>query len=47
MKEVRLLARAAFVIGSDGIVRFAQIVPEVGEEPDYAAVLDAVKQARS
>ena len=42
MKEVRLLARAVFVVDRDGVVRYAQLVGEVGDEPDYAAALDAV-----
>lgn len=42
MKEPRLLARAAFVIDAKGRVAFAQIVPEVADEPDYQAILAAV-----
>ena len=34
-----LLARAVFAIDPDGIVRHAQLVPEITQEPDYAAVL--------
>jgi len=40
---LRLLARAIFVVDSKGILRYAQLVPEVGQEPDYNAVLAAVK----
>ena len=43
IKELRLLARAVFVIGKDGIVRYKQIVEELTDEPDYEAVLKAVK----
>jgi thiol peroxidase len=43
IKELRLLARAVFVIDSKGIVRYIQIVPEIANEPDYEAVLEAVK----
>ena len=43
IKELRLLARAVFVIDSKGIVRYIQIVPEIASEPDYEAALDAVK----
>ncbi|MDT8389545.1 MAG: thiol peroxidase [Lentisphaeria bacterium] len=43
IKEARLLARAAFVISPAGKIVFERIVPEVAEEPDYAAVLTAVK----
>jgi thiol peroxidase len=40
---LRLLARAVFVVDAKGILRYVQLVPEVGQEPDYAAVLQAVK----
>ena len=43
IKELRLLARAVFVVDRDGIIRYIQIVHEVAEEPDYATVLDAVR----
>lgn len=45
IRELGLLARAVFVVGRDGKVVHAQYVPEVTNEPDYAAVLDAVKSA--
>ena len=44
IKEARLLARAVFVVDKDGIVRYVQMVKEVGTEPDYNAVLEAVKK---
>ena len=44
IKELRLLARAVFVIDKNGIVRLVQLVKEVSQEPDYAAVLASVKQ---
>jgi thiol peroxidase len=37
-----LFARAVVVIGKDGAVRHAQLVPEIAQEPDYAAALAAV-----
>jgi len=43
IKELKLLARAVFVIDADDTVRYVQIVPEVTSEPDYAAVMGAVK----
>lgn len=43
IQGVRLLARAIFVVDKNGDVRYVQIVPEVAQEPDYAAVLDAVR----
>jgi len=45
IQELRLLARAVYVVDREGVVRHAQIVPEIAEEPDYSAVLEAVKQA--
>jgi thiol peroxidase len=44
IKELRLLARAVFVIDKNGIVRLVQLVKEVAQEPDYEAVLSAVKK---
>ena len=44
IKELRLLARAVFVIDRSGIVRLAQLVKEVAQEPDYGAALSVVKQ---
>ena len=41
---LRLLARAIFVIDAGGKVAYVQIVPELTHEPDYAAVLGAVKK---
>lgn len=44
IKELRLLSRAVFVVDQDGILRYKQIVSEITHEPDYNAVLDAVKK---
>lgn len=41
---LRLLARAIFVIDAGGKVAYVQIVPELTHEPDYDAVLGAVKK---
>lgn len=43
IKELRLLSRAVFVIDKDGIITYSQIVPEITNEPDYEAVLSALK----
>ena len=43
IKELVLLARAIFVIDAGDTIRYIQIVPEVTTEPDYAAVIAAVK----
>ena len=42
--ELRLLARAVFVIDRDGTIRYRQIVPELTNEPDYDAALAAVRE---
>jgi thiol peroxidase len=44
IKELRLLARALFVVDKEGVIRYSQLVPEIAEEPDYDAVIGAVKQ---
>ena len=43
IEELKILARAIFVLDAEGKVAYAQYVPEVAEEPDYAAALAAVK----
>lgn len=43
IKELRLLSRAVFIVGKDGVVAYAQYVGEVTEEPAYDAALDVVK----
>lgn len=42
--DLRLLARAVFVVDPDGIVRYKQIVPEIAKEPDYGAALSAARK---
>jgi thiol peroxidase len=46
IKELRLLARAVFVVDRQGTVRYVQLVKETSKEPDYQAVLDAVAALR-
>jgi thiol peroxidase len=43
MKDLRMLARAVFVIDRAGVVRYIQLLKEVGTEPDYGPILAAVK----
>ncbi len=43
IKELRLLARGTVVIDQSGVVRYAEYVPEVTNEPDYKAAMDVVK----
>jgi thiol peroxidase len=44
IKELRLLARAVFVVDPNGTVRYRELVKEVTDEPDYEAALAAVKE---
>lgn len=43
IKELDLLARCVFIIDKEGIVRYVELVSEVTHEPDYQAVLAALK----
>ena len=45
-KLIGLSARAVFVIDRNGEVVYKEIVPEVTDEPNYAAALEAIKEAR-
>jgi len=44
IKELRLLARAIFVVDQEGSIRYIQLVKEITKEPDYEAVLNAVSK---
>jgi thioredoxin-dependent peroxiredoxin len=44
IQELRLLARAVFVVDKAGTLRYVQIVKELSSEPDYDEVLKAVGQ---
>ena len=44
IKDLRLLARAVFVVDRDAVIKYVQIVKEIATEPDYEPVLDAVKK---
>nr|WP_320116912.1 thiol peroxidase [uncultured Desulfuromonas sp.] len=41
--ELKLLARAVYVVDAEGKVAYREIVSEVTSEPDYEAALNAVK----
>jgi thiol peroxidase len=43
IKELKLLARAVFVVDATDTIRYVQIVPEITSEPDYNAALNAAK----
>jgi thiol peroxidase len=44
IKGLRLLARAVFVVDKEGTIRYIELVKEIASEPDYDAVLTAVKE---
>ncbi len=44
IKNLRLLARAVFVVGKEGIIRYVEIVGELTHEPDYEAALKAAEE---
>ncbi|RLB63968.1 MAG: thiol peroxidase [Deltaproteobacteria bacterium] len=44
LKELKLLARAVYVIDQNNKVVYVELVPEVTAEPNYAAALEAVKK---
>jgi thiol peroxidase len=43
IEEIKILCRAVFVLNADGKVVYAQYVPEVTNEPDYDAALEALR----
>lgn len=45
IKELRLLARAVFVVDKSGLITYVELVKEIADEPFYAGVLTALSQA--
>lgn len=43
IKELRLLARAIFILDKNDIIKYVQIVPELTSPPDYEAALAGLK----
>lgn len=43
IKETGLLARSVWVVGADGKIAYREIVANQSSEPDYAAMMAAVK----
>lgn len=43
IKELKLLARAVFIVDKNGILTYRQLVPEITHQPDYASVMEAIK----
>lgn len=44
IKEKRLLARSIFIVDEHDMVRYVQIVPSLGEEPNYQEALDSLRK---
>lgn len=44
IKEIRLLARAIFILDKADVIRYVQVVPELTSPPDYDAALRALKE---
>jgi len=42
--DLRLLARAVFVVDREGIIRYVELVKEVASEPNYEAALNAARE---
>lgn len=45
IKDMGLLARSVFVIAKDGTIAYMEIVPEMGDHPNYSAALVAAREA--
>lgn len=43
IKELRLDARAVFVVDGGGIIRYIEYIQEITDQPDYAAALAAIQ----
>jgi thiol peroxidase len=43
IKDLRLLARAVFVVDRAGVIRYQELVTEIASEPNYEAALKAAK----
>lgn len=45
IEELKLLARAVFIINETGILTYIQVVPEITTPPVYPPVIEAIKKA--
>ena len=43
IEEPLILARAVFVVDAAGVVQYVEVVPEITNEPDYAAAMAALQ----
>ena len=44
IKELRLLARAIFIVDAGGVARYVEYVPEIASHPNYDTALAAARQ---
>jgi thiol peroxidase len=44
IEELKILARAVFVLDGQGVVRYAEVVKEVASEPNYDAAVAALEK---
>jgi len=44
IKDLRLLARAVFLVDQKGVLQYAQLVKEVASEPNYKDIWHALKK---
>ena len=44
IKDLRLLSRAVFVVDRAGTLQYCELVPEIGNEPNYEQALNAVRK---
>ncbi|MBS5319305.1 MAG: thiol peroxidase [Gemella haemolysans] len=44
VEELGLLTRSVFVLDENGVIRYKEVLEEIGEEPNYTAALDALKK---
>jgi len=44
ISELRLLARGVIVIDTNDIVKYIEILPEIGQEPNYEAAINELKK---
>lgn len=44
VKDLRIEQRSVFVVDADGIIRYAEYVPELGQHPNYDAALAALNE---
>ncbi len=43
IEEHKILARGVFVLDANGVITYAELVPEVAQEPNYDAALAAIR----